>query len=46
MKLVHAGPSPFVRKVMVVLEEAGASNNIELIDGFGSPVAHHYTTVV
>ena len=39
MKLVHAGPSPFVRKVMVLLEEAGKSGAFELIDGFGSAVA-------
>ena len=39
MKLVHARPSPFVRKVMVVLEEAGKAGEVELIDGFGSPVA-------
>ncbi|MEM7270488.1 MAG: glutathione S-transferase [Pseudomonadota bacterium] len=39
MKLYHAGPSPFVRKAMVILEEAGAVGDVELIDGFGSPVA-------
>ncbi|MBS35248.1 MAG: glutathione S-transferase [Thiotrichales bacterium] len=39
MKLVYARPSPFVRKVMVLLEEAGAASSVELIDGFGSPVA-------
>lgn len=39
MKLVHAGPSPFVRKVMVLLEEAGKAGEFELIDGFGSAVA-------
>lgn len=38
MKLLYAGPSPFVRKVMVILEEAGATGSIELVDGFGSPV--------
>ncbi|MEM7547371.1 MAG: glutathione S-transferase N-terminal domain-containing protein [Pseudomonadota bacterium] len=39
MKLLHAGPSPFVRKVMVLLEEAGKTAEIELIDGFGAPTA-------
>ena len=39
MKLVYAQPSPFVRKVLVILEEAGKSGSIELVDGFGSPVA-------
>jgi len=39
MKLIHAGASPFVRKVMVLLCEAGKSDAVELIDGFGSPVA-------
>ncbi|MEO1612270.1 MAG: glutathione S-transferase family protein [Pseudomonadota bacterium] len=39
MKLLHARPSPFVRKVMVVLEEAGKAGDVELIDGFGAPTA-------
>jgi len=39
MKLVYAKPSPFVRKVMVVLEEAGQTASVELLDGFGSPTA-------
>lgn len=39
MKLVYAKPSPFVRKVMVILEEAGQAANVELVDGFGSPTA-------
>lgn len=39
MKLIYAKPSPFVRKVMVVLEEAGQRDAVELVDGFGSPVA-------
>ncbi len=39
MKLMYAKPSPFVRKVMVVLEEAGKRGEVELVDGFGSPVA-------
>ena len=39
MKLLHARPSPFVRKVMVLLEEAGKAGDVELIDGFGAPTA-------
>ena len=39
MKLLHARPSPFVRKVMVLLEEAGKTGDVELIDGFGAPTA-------
>ncbi|MGB0410459.1 MAG: glutathione S-transferase [Pikeienuella sp.] len=39
MKLLHAGPSPFVRKVMVLLEEAGKTADMELVDGFGAPTA-------
>ena len=39
MQLFHAAPSPFVRKVMVLLEEAGKTGEIELLDGFGSPTA-------
>ena len=37
MQLVYAQASPFVRKVLVLLEEAGQRSEIELIDGFGSP---------
>lgn len=37
MKLVHAGPSPFVRKIMVLLEEVGKTAEFELVDGFGAP---------
>lgn len=39
MKLLHARPSPFVRKVMVLLEEAGKTADVELIDGMGAPTA-------
>ena len=39
MKLTHANASPFVRKVMVVLHEANQLDAVDLIDGFGSPVA-------
>ena len=38
MKMLYARPSPFVRKVMAVLEEAGTASSVELVDGFGSPV--------
>ncbi|MEM6934713.1 MAG: glutathione S-transferase [Pseudomonadota bacterium] len=38
MKLYHAAPSPFVRKVMVVLKLTGLEADVELIDGFGTPV--------
>lgn len=39
MKLLYAQASPFVRKVMVLLEEAGVANDVEKVDGAGSPVA-------
>ena len=39
MKLFHARPSPFVRKVMVLLEETGQTGAVELVDGFGAPTA-------
>ncbi len=39
MKLLHAGPSPYVRKVMVVLEEAGKTGDVAVIDGSGTPIA-------
>lgn len=39
MKLTYAAASPFVRKVMVLLEEANQRDAVELVDGFGSPVA-------
>ena len=39
MQLYYARPSPFVRKVMVLLEDAGNSGEVELIDGFGSPTS-------
>ena len=39
MQLFYARPSPFVRKVMVLLEEADKTDQVELIDGFGSPTA-------
>lgn len=39
MQLFYARPSPFVRKVMVLLEEAGKAGEVELIEGFGSPTS-------
>lgn len=39
MELYYARPSPFVRKVMVLLEESGKTGDVELVDGFGSPTA-------
>ena len=39
MKLFYARPSPFVRKVMVLLNEAGKTDEVELVDGFGGPTA-------
>lgn len=45
MQLLYARASPFVRKVMVVLEEAGKTGEVELIDGFGSPTAPNASVV-
>ncbi|MEO0682561.1 MAG: glutathione S-transferase N-terminal domain-containing protein [Pseudomonadota bacterium] len=39
MKLLHAGASPFVRKVMVALHELGAMDKVELANGASSPLA-------
>lgn len=38
MKLYHAPASPFVRKVMVLLHEARATDRVELIPASGSPL--------
>ncbi len=38
MKLYHAPASPFVRKVMVLLHEAGATDRVTLIPAAGSPL--------
>ncbi|MEM1277859.1 MAG: glutathione S-transferase [Pseudomonadota bacterium] len=38
MKLYHAAPSPFVRKVMMVLKITGQEDAVEILDGFGTPV--------
>jgi len=39
MKLLYAQASPFVRKVMVLLEEAGQRDSVEIVDAMGSPIA-------
>lgn len=38
MKLYHAPASPFVRKVMVLLHEAGATDRVTLIPVAGTPL--------
>ena len=38
MKLFHSPSSPFVRKVMVLLHEAGASDRVTLIPAAGNPL--------
>ncbi len=43
MKLYHSSTSPYVRKVMVVLELAGA-DGVELVPGSGSPVEPNAAT--
>lgn len=39
MKLFHAGTSPYVRKVMVTAHLTGQVDDLELVDGAGSPLA-------
>ena len=38
MKLYHAPASPFVRKVMILLHEAGASDRVTLVPALGNPL--------
>jgi glutathione S-transferase len=38
MKLYHSATSPFVRKVMVLLHEAGATDQVTLIPVMGTPL--------
>jgi glutathione S-transferase len=38
MRLYHAPASPFVRKVMVLLHEAGAANRVALVPAAGTPL--------
>ncbi len=39
MKLYHSPLSPYVRKVMVVAHEVGLLDDIETVDGSGTPMA-------
>lgn len=39
MKLYYAPTSPYVRKVMVLLDETGQSDDVELIDAHTTPIA-------
>ena len=39
MKLLRAGPSPFVRKVLVTLHETGQFDEVEQVDVTASPLA-------
>lgn len=39
MKLLKAGPSPFVRKVLVTLHETGQIGDVEQIDVVASPIS-------
>lgn len=43
MQLISAGPSPFARKVRVLLHETGQNEDIERIDVTSSPTAPHPT---
>jgi glutathione S-transferase len=38
MRLYHSPTSPFVRKVMVLLHESGASDRVTLVNAMGSPL--------
>jgi glutathione S-transferase len=38
MKLYHSPTSPFVRKVMVLLHEAGATDRVGLVPAMGTPL--------
>ena len=39
MQLISAGPSPFVRKVRVLLQETGQSEDVEVVEIAATPVA-------
>ena len=39
MRLYHAPASPFVRKVMILLHEAGAADRVTLVPASGTPLA-------
>ena len=38
MRLYHSPTSPYVRKVMVLLHEAGRADDLEIVDAHGTPV--------
>lgn len=38
MRLLKAGPSPFVRKVLVTLHETGQANDVQTVDVAASPM--------
>ena len=45
MKLSYSPASPYVRKVMVLLHETAQLDDVELVDGSGTPLAPHAETV-
>ena len=45
MKLSYSPASPYVRKVMVLLHETGQLDDVELLEGSGTPLAPHAETV-
>jgi len=45
MKLTHSPNSPYVRKVMIVLQETGQTDAVELVNGQGSPLEPNMTSV-
>lgn len=44
MKLYHSGTSPYVRKVMFILELAGKTGEVELVPGSGTPLEPNEAT--
>jgi len=45
MKLSYSPASPYVRKVIVLLHETGQLDDVELLEGSGTPLAPHAETV-
>lgn len=45
MKLAYSPASPYVRKVMVLLHETGQLDDVELVEGSGTPLAPNAQTV-
>jgi glutathione S-transferase len=45
MKLAYSPASPYVRKVMVLLQETGQLDAVELVEGSGTPLAPNLETV-